>query len=192
MLHSVSFTLIEWCHGSAPPALCLLGSLPMTSSNWWSGYRFPTKRLRPSRSSRRPAGLRRTRQLRTRCSLLVTARQSRPTLVTALPQHPLSSMVADDLLACGVDVTIAATYEGAPITASIMVTEARANVRWCRQRRPRRIWSWWPDTLPEMNDTLVRPGRRVLPLHLTAHRSSGAQPGHSGDSRCRQFQALYG
>ncbi len=48
----------------------------------------------------------------------------RPTLVTALPQHPLSAMIADDLLACGVDVTIAATYEGAPITASIMITEA--------------------------------------------------------------------
>jgi len=49
---------------------------------------------------------------------------SRPTLVTALPQHPVSALIADDLAACGVDLQIVAAYEGAPITASIMVTQA--------------------------------------------------------------------
>ena len=87
---------------------------------------------------------------------------SRPTLVTALPQHPLSSLIADDLLGCGVDVAVVATYEGAPITASIMVTRGtgeRAVVsptssatddelvpdvtraRWCGRRAHRRLLS---------------------------------------------------
>ena len=47
---------------------------------------------------------------------------ARPTLVTALPHHPLSSIIADDLVGNGVDVAVVAAYEGAPITASIMVT----------------------------------------------------------------------
>jgi len=45
------------------------------------------------------------------------------TLVTALPHHPLSSLIANDLLACGVEVEAVAAYEGAPITATIMVTK---------------------------------------------------------------------
>lgn len=48
----------------------------------------------------------------------------RPTLVTALPQHPVSQLIAEDLAACGVDVDVVASYAGAPITASIMVTRA--------------------------------------------------------------------
>ncbi|MGC4175047.1 PfkB family carbohydrate kinase [Demequina sp.] len=49
---------------------------------------------------------------------------SRPTLVTALPDHPASALIADDLARCGVELDIAASYEGAPITASIMVTQS--------------------------------------------------------------------
>jgi sugar/nucleoside kinase (ribokinase family) len=48
---------------------------------------------------------------------------SAPTLVTALPHHPLSSLITDDLSAHGVDVAAVASYAGAPITATIMVTE---------------------------------------------------------------------
>ena len=47
---------------------------------------------------------------------------SRPTLVTALPSHPVTSLIADDLAGCGVELAIAAGYEGPPISASIMVT----------------------------------------------------------------------
>jgi len=47
---------------------------------------------------------------------------ARPTLVTALPDHPVSALIADDLAGCGVDLAVVAGYEGAPITASIMVT----------------------------------------------------------------------
>jgi sugar/nucleoside kinase (ribokinase family) len=47
---------------------------------------------------------------------------SRPTLVTALPSHPVTSIIADDLAGCGVELAIAAGYEGPPISASIMVT----------------------------------------------------------------------
>ena len=32
---------------------------------------------------------------------------ARPTLVTALPLHPISSLIADDLLGCGVVVELA-------------------------------------------------------------------------------------
>lgn len=49
---------------------------------------------------------------------------TRPTLVTALPHHPLSALISDDLAGCGVDLAVVAGYEGAPITASIMVTAA--------------------------------------------------------------------
>ncbi len=48
----------------------------------------------------------------------------RPTLVTALPRHPLSDLIAQDLAACGVDLEVVAEYQGAPITASIMITKA--------------------------------------------------------------------
>ena len=48
----------------------------------------------------------------------------RPTLVTALPDHPLSAVLADDLTACGVEVQVASSYPGPPITASILVTQA--------------------------------------------------------------------
>jgi len=47
---------------------------------------------------------------------------SRPTLVTALPDHPVSSLIADDLFGCGVSLAIAGKYEGAPISASILIT----------------------------------------------------------------------
>lgn len=49
---------------------------------------------------------------------------ARPTLVTALPQHPVSYLIEYDVVACGVDLAVVASYEGAPITASIMVTRA--------------------------------------------------------------------
>src|SRR6478609_8086808 len=49
---------------------------------------------------------------------------SRPTLATALPQHPVTALIADDLAGCGVELEVVASYEGAPITASIMVTRA--------------------------------------------------------------------
>ena len=47
---------------------------------------------------------------------------SRPTLLTALPRHPVSSLIADDLAGCGVDLAVVASYEGAPITASIRIS----------------------------------------------------------------------
>jgi sugar/nucleoside kinase (ribokinase family) len=47
---------------------------------------------------------------------------SSPTLVTALPSHPVSALIAADLADCGVRLDIAASYPGAPISASIMVT----------------------------------------------------------------------
>ena len=47
---------------------------------------------------------------------------ARPTLVTALPDHPVSAFIADDLAECGVELAVVAGYEGTPITASIMVT----------------------------------------------------------------------
>jgi sugar/nucleoside kinase (ribokinase family) len=49
---------------------------------------------------------------------------SRTTLVTALPRHPLSALIADDVAGCGVDLAVVAAYEGAPISASILVTKA--------------------------------------------------------------------
>lgn len=45
-------------------------------------------------------------------------------LITALPTHAMTSMIVADLNAHGVEVSVAASYEGAPITASIMVTQA--------------------------------------------------------------------
>jgi sugar/nucleoside kinase (ribokinase family) len=47
-----------------------------------------------------------------------------PLLVTALPDHPLTATVVDDLTAHGVAVDAAVTYEGPPITASIMITRS--------------------------------------------------------------------
>lgn len=47
-----------------------------------------------------------------------------PTLVTALPEHPLTEPIISDLADCGVDLAIAASYPGPPITASILVTQA--------------------------------------------------------------------
>jgi sugar/nucleoside kinase (ribokinase family) len=46
------------------------------------------------------------------------------TLVTALPDHPLSATVAADLETCGVTVQVGAQYQGPPVTASILVTRA--------------------------------------------------------------------
>ena len=43
-------------------------------------------------------------------------------LVTALPDHPLSGAVVQDLAACAVEVTIAGQYNGPPVTATISVT----------------------------------------------------------------------
>ena len=45
-------------------------------------------------------------------------------LVTALPAHAMTALIVSDLGGHGVDVSVAAAYEGAPITASIMVTQA--------------------------------------------------------------------
>ena len=45
-------------------------------------------------------------------------------LVTALPAHEMTALIVSDLKAHGVEVSAAASYEGAPITASIMVTRA--------------------------------------------------------------------
>ncbi len=46
-------------------------------------------------------------------------------LVTALPSHPLSDLVAADLAGCGVDLVVAdASPTGPPLTAAIMVTRA--------------------------------------------------------------------
>jgi len=47
-----------------------------------------------------------------------------PTLVTALPHHPVTALITDDLERCGVEVAVAGRYPGAPITASILVTRA--------------------------------------------------------------------
>ncbi len=47
-----------------------------------------------------------------------------PLLVTALPEHALTAPVLADLAACGVEVHTAASYDGPPVTASIMVTRA--------------------------------------------------------------------
>ncbi|MFV0284936.1 MAG: PfkB family carbohydrate kinase [Demequina sp.] len=45
------------------------------------------------------------------------------TLVTALPSHPLSDLIAADLAACGVDLVVAdASASGPPLTAAILVT----------------------------------------------------------------------
>lgn len=49
---------------------------------------------------------------------------SRPTLVTALPDHPVSALIAEDLAEHGVELDVVARYDGAPVTASIMVTAA--------------------------------------------------------------------
>lgn len=46
------------------------------------------------------------------------------TLVTALPAHDLTDLLEADLRRCGVAVEAVATYEGPPVTASIMVTRA--------------------------------------------------------------------
>lgn len=45
-----------------------------------------------------------------------------PTLVTALPEHPMSALVIGDLAAHRVDVVVRGDYDGPPITASILVT----------------------------------------------------------------------
>ncbi len=50
---------------------------------------------------------------------------SEATLVTALPPHPLTSLVTQDLDRCGVHVECAdATGEGPPATAAIMITRS--------------------------------------------------------------------
>lgn len=48
----------------------------------------------------------------------------RPSLVTALPEHAMSALIRSDLAAHGVDVSVAAAYDGSPITASILVTRS--------------------------------------------------------------------
>lgn len=48
----------------------------------------------------------------------------RPTLTTALPDHPLTEPIVSDLAACGVELQVAADYAGPPITASILVTKS--------------------------------------------------------------------
>jgi sugar/nucleoside kinase (ribokinase family) len=45
-------------------------------------------------------------------------------LVTALPAHAMTALIVSDLSGHRVDVSVAAAYEGAPITASILVTQA--------------------------------------------------------------------
>ncbi|WP_062464377.1 PfkB family carbohydrate kinase [Demequina soli] len=47
-----------------------------------------------------------------------------PTVVTALPRHELADLVRADLSRCGVGVLEAASYDGPPVTASIMVTRS--------------------------------------------------------------------
>lgn len=47
-----------------------------------------------------------------------------PTLVTALPEHALTDVITNDLQDCGVEVVIARRYQGAPVTASILVEAA--------------------------------------------------------------------
>ncbi|WP_062132761.1 PfkB family carbohydrate kinase [Demequina aestuarii] len=44
------------------------------------------------------------------------------TLLTRLPDHPLSEVIRDDLGTCGVTLSEARAASGAPVTASIMVT----------------------------------------------------------------------
>lgn len=46
------------------------------------------------------------------------------TLATALPEHPLAAPLRADLERCGVEIVAAASYDGPPITASIMITRA--------------------------------------------------------------------
>jgi sugar/nucleoside kinase (ribokinase family) len=48
----------------------------------------------------------------------------RASLVTALPDHAMTALITADLVAHGVDVTAAASYEGPPVTASILVTKS--------------------------------------------------------------------
>jgi len=79
---------------------------------------------------------------------------ARPTLVTALPLHPISSLIVDDLLGCGVVVELAATYEGAPITASIMVTASTGERAVVSPTSAATDLAVVSDYLPEMNDTL--------------------------------------
>jgi len=43
-------------------------------------------------------------------------------LSTALPAHELSALIVADLVAHGVVILPAGTYDGQPITASILVT----------------------------------------------------------------------
>lgn len=45
-------------------------------------------------------------------------------LATALPAHPISALIVADLAAHGVEVLTAGSYEGQPITASILVTRS--------------------------------------------------------------------
>lgn len=47
-----------------------------------------------------------------------------PTLHTRLPVHPLSDLIRTDLAACGVEIADAGGADGAPVTASILVTRA--------------------------------------------------------------------
>lgn len=48
----------------------------------------------------------------------------RPVLATALPDNPLTALIASDLAECGVALHQSARYPGVPITASILVTRA--------------------------------------------------------------------
>lgn len=45
-------------------------------------------------------------------------------LITALPEHPLATVVESDLAAQGVAVSASASYAGPPVTASILVTRS--------------------------------------------------------------------
>lgn len=47
-----------------------------------------------------------------------------PLLATALPAHPLTAPIEADLASCDVELAVCATYDGPPITASILVTRA--------------------------------------------------------------------
>lgn len=47
-----------------------------------------------------------------------------PLLVTALPRHSLTEIITADLVQAGVDVVQAASYDGPPVTASILVDAA--------------------------------------------------------------------
>jgi len=90
----------------------------------------------------------------TNAAVAVAHLGSRPTLATTLPDHPVSALIADDLAKCGVALEVAGTYDGPPISASIMITAGTGDRAIVSPTSAATALDVTPTTLPDTHNVL--------------------------------------